>query len=262
MDICTAGLPPPHPPVLRQPRQGPFAAPPGDTQPTAVAWPPFGPHRRHAPRAPLLAGRLRLSRPIALHPLRPAPRTSGRAVDGGARLQQRHPRGDLLTVDARHQSRPGHPLASGQERRRPAPGASIRRGGAGFFPPPPARPRRLSTTARDQSIFSAARRWASQPPWRGDPTPPAPAANRAGAASMACRRHRSSPAAALPPGAQPAAQRACPSPPPGRGPVAARLGVWPAGAVRREHCAPTSRRVQEVLPCTHDTPKGGFVRTS
>jgi hypothetical protein len=35
----------------------------------------------------------------------------------------------------------------------------------------------------------------------------------------------------LPTGAPPAAQRECPSTPPGRVPVADRLGVWTAGAV-------------------------------
>jgi hypothetical protein len=136
------------------------------------------------------------SRPIALHPLRPAPRTSGRAVDGGARLQQRHPRGDLLTVDARHQSRPGHPLASGQERRRPAPGASIRRGGAGFFPRPPRghagspRPPGTSRSSRPPAAGPASPPGGATPPRRPlRPIAQAPPAWHAGATAPRLRQH-------------------------------------------------------------------------
>jgi hypothetical protein len=233
MNICTAFIAHPQPPVLRQPRQGPLDNPAVHTQPTAVGRPPFGQHRRNASRPQLLAVRLRIIGPVTIHPRGTAPRTPRLAADGGDRLQQRHQLGDIMAVSARHHSRQGNPLGIGQEMMLTAQFAPIGGVGAGFFPPrqPPGRsgyppPPETNRACLPLGAWPARR--------HGGDAIHRTAANRADAASMSCRSHSPSPAAAFPTGAQTAAQRECPSTPHGRVPVADRLGVWGAWAAIRE----------------------------
>jgi hypothetical protein len=152
-------------------------------------------------------------------------------------------------------------VAIGQEMMLTAQCAPIGGVGAGFFPHRPLRgrsgyppPPETSRSCLPPGAWPARRHG-------GDATPRT-AANRAGAASTSCQSHSPSPAAAFPTGAQTAAQRGYQSTLRGRVPVADRLGVWAAQAAIRERGTPTSRRVQGVLPCTYDTLKRGFVRTS
>jgi hypothetical protein len=113
MNICTAFITHAQPPVWRQPRQGPLDDPSVDAQPPAVGRPPFGHHRRHAPRPPLLAVWLRIIAPVALHPVRPAPRTPGLAADRWNRLKQWQQLGNIMAVGFCYQGGQGHPVGIG-----------------------------------------------------------------------------------------------------------------------------------------------------
>jgi hypothetical protein len=158
------------------------------------------------------------------------------------------------------------PMRAGQQSRQRNPGgishnvmfaprfAPIRGIGTGFFPH---RPRRANCGYRPAPETSRSYRLPGAWPVTADG---AGATRRCGAshanvASMSCQSRSPSPGGASPTGDRPSAQRGYRSARCGRVPVADHLWVWGAQAARGAPRAPRVRRVQEVLPCTHDTRK-------
>ncbi len=156
-----------------QPRDRALDDPAIDPQSAAVGgvllgreW--FDPHPAQG-----LPMRLRVIAPIPLHPLRSPPRSSAFATHGRNRFDQGQQLGDIIGVGTCQYGRQGNALRIRNEMVFAPRFGFVHGIRARFFPPSKARTGLLSTTARDQSIWSALRSWASSVSWMCCQTPAA-----------------------------------------------------------------------------------------
>src|SRR5690349_6969632 len=144
-------------PVLMQPAQRAFHDPAVNSQSTAVRGPASGKDRLRSSGSKLPTVRLRVVGAIGLYPLEPVPRPSAPASDAWNGVDQRKQLGHVMTV--RSCQGKGHyrmPIAIDQQVVLGSRLSPIHGIWACFFPPCIARTEAESTTARDQSILSAA----------------------------------------------------------------------------------------------------------
>jgi hypothetical protein len=146
---------------LMQPSNRALNDPTIDAQATPMAGIPFRRNWLDAHLAQQPTQWLRVITPIPLHPLRTASRSSAFAPHGRNCFDQGQQLGDIIRIGTRQNGRQGNAL-----RIRNEVVFAPRFGFVGwiracFFPPSKARTELLSTTARDQSIWSAACSWAS-----------------------------------------------------------------------------------------------------
>jgi hypothetical protein len=126
------------------------------TKPTAMLRISASHFRCNATAAKLVAVRLRVVTTIALDAFGSATGTARLADDGRNRFHQRQKLGYVVRVGARERSGQWNARRIRNDMVLAARLASIRGVWAGFCPPSTARMLELSTTARDQSIWSAA----------------------------------------------------------------------------------------------------------
>ena len=144
------------PTELVQPCQRSFHHPPIDAQAAAVGLPSPSQHRADAPLTQGAPMGLRIIGPIPLHPIRPTTRAADPTGHRGYAIHQRQQLRHIMPMGPRHPRRQRHPLGIGDYMVFATEFAAVRRIGTGVRPPPTARTEALSTTARDQSIRSAA----------------------------------------------------------------------------------------------------------
>jgi hypothetical protein len=144
------------PTELVQPCQRSFHHPPIDAQAAAVGLPSPSQHRADAPLTQGAPMGLRIIGPIPLHPIRPTTRAADPTGHRGYAIHQRQQLRHIMPMGPRHPRRQRHPLGIGDYMVFATGFAAVRRIGTGVRPPPTARTEALSTTARDQSIRSAA----------------------------------------------------------------------------------------------------------
>jgi hypothetical protein len=142
---------------LVKPGNRSFHHPPVDAQAAAVRREALCQQRLDAPTAQLLAVWLRVVSPVSLHRVRPAAGTTNLAPHGRDRVHQRHQLRYVVPVGAAQDGRERHALGVGDDVMLAARPGTIRGIGARFRPPKTALTDEESTTARDQSIWSAAR---------------------------------------------------------------------------------------------------------
>ena len=154
-----------------QPRQRPFDHPPVDTQAAAVGLPPPCQQRTDAPLSQGAPMRLRIIGPVALHLIGATTRSADSTGHRRNPIHQRQKLGHIMPMRPRHAGGQRDPLRIGDYMMLAARFAPIGRIGTGVRPPPTARTEALSTTARDQSIRSAARSWFNRIWWTRFQTP-------------------------------------------------------------------------------------------
>ena len=146
---------------LVQPAQAPLHDPARLAESAAVLGSTMCQHRADSAPTQLPSMGLRIVRPVALYPVRPAARASGLPADGRHLIHQRQQLSHVVTVRRREREREWEPFPVGEQVVFRAPPSAVRGIGARVRPPFSARSEALSTTARDQSIWSAARNSAS-----------------------------------------------------------------------------------------------------
>src|SRR6266550_7498986 len=143
--------------ILMQPTLCTFDDPAVNVQATAVRRVALGQQRARTSGPELPSVRLGIVAAISLHPIKPMTRTPTFASDARHRVHQRQQLGHIVAVGLREDER--HDRASVAVHEQVVFGAAlapIDRIWACFFPPCSARIDAESTTARDQSILSAA----------------------------------------------------------------------------------------------------------
>ncbi len=142
-----------------QPRQRPFNHPPVDAQTAAMGLPTPGQHRAEAPLPQGPPMRRPIIGPVALHSIRAMARAAHPTGHRGNAVYQWQQVPHIMPMRPGHTHRQRYPLGIGDYRMFAARLAPIGWIGTGLRPPLTARTEALSTTARDQSIWSAARSW-------------------------------------------------------------------------------------------------------
>ena len=142
---------------LMQPREGSFHHPSVDPEATAVVGPPFREHGGDLPVPEYLAMGFGVIPAVALERVWFLPRSPRLTPDRRNRVHQGKKLGHVVGIGPGEEGRQGNALGLRDDVVLAAQLPSIRRIRARFFPPPTARTDALSTTARDQSIWSASR---------------------------------------------------------------------------------------------------------
>lgn len=149
---------------LMKPTQRALHHPARDSQSAAMHPRKFADDRLDAARPQIHAMRTGAIAGIALHSVGSAPRRPRKSGNGRNRIHQRQQLRDIVDVGGGDDRGQGNAVGVDDEMMFGA-GLAAPPGvggiGAGQFAPPTARTLALSTTARDQSILSAARRWFS-----------------------------------------------------------------------------------------------------
>jgi hypothetical protein len=156
MDVSAALIAHPQAAELMEPGERAFHDPAVDPQTTPVGGTPFSQHRFNPASPQGLTMGLRIIPAVTLHAVRFAAGTTDLAAHGGNRRHQREELGDIVAIGAGERSGQGEPVRVGDYMMFTARFAPIGRVGAGLGPPKTARTEALSTTARDQSSWSAA----------------------------------------------------------------------------------------------------------
>jgi len=167
--------------VLVKPGQRAFDHPAGTAEPTTVRNPSFGEDRPDAPLPKFVAMRLRIVRAVPLQAHWFLPGSSRLPAHSGHRIRQGKKLGHVVGIGTREQSSQWDPASIGDYVVLTTGFAPIRGVWARFLPPKTARTPALSTTARDQSIWSASRSFANRTSWTRCHTP---------ASCQACRRRQ------------------------------------------------------------------------
>ena len=110
---------------------------------------------------------------VALHGIRPEARRPRNAAHGWNRIHQRQHLRDIRNIGRSHDRGQRNAVGINDDVMFRAWFGTIGWIGTGQFAPPTARTEALSTTARDQSILSAARSWFSSNRWMASHTPAA-----------------------------------------------------------------------------------------
>lgn len=171
MDVCQSLITDPQSAELMQPSKGAFDDPTVRTESTAIGCVAFGENRLDVPFAQLIAVGLRVVPAVALHAVRSSAGSARLATDRRNAIYQWKQLRDVMGVGAGDNGRQGNALGVGDYMvlaARFAPVGGVR---ARFLPPPMARTDALSTTARDQSIWSALRSLANITSWMRCQTP-------------------------------------------------------------------------------------------
>ncbi len=132
---------------------------------------PSGQAALDAPPPQLVAVRLRVVAPIALHHGRSPDRPAGPPGDRGNRIDQRQQFGYVVPVRRREARDKRNPVRVGKNMMFGAGLAAIGRVRSSFFPPRSARSDALSTTARARSSWPRRRNSARSTRWRRFQTP-------------------------------------------------------------------------------------------
>ena len=146
---------------LVQPAQASLHHPARRAQAAAVFGAAASQHRGDPPLAQLAPMRLGIVRAVALHAVRPLPGPTRLPGDGRNLIHQRQQLGHVVTVRRGERERQREALRVGEQVVFRAATAAVRGIAARVGPPFSARSEALSTTARDQSIWSAPRSSAS-----------------------------------------------------------------------------------------------------
>jgi len=146
---------------LMQPGQRALDDPAGFAQSAAVSYLAAGQKRGDAFCTQRVAMGLGIVGAVTLDTRRFASRASGLAVDRRDALDQGQQLGDVMGIGAAQREGKWNALGIGEQVMFAPTLPSIRRIRASFLPPKTARTEPLSTTARDQSMASASRSWAS-----------------------------------------------------------------------------------------------------
>lgn len=141
---------------LMQPGMGPFHHPTEDPQAAAMRRVALCQNRLDAAPPQGLRVRGRMVGPIPLNPLGTLARSSRLARNGGNCIHQGKQLGHVVAVGAGDRGGQGNAVRIRDDVMLRAVFPAIRRVGTGFRPPKTARTLELSTTARDQSSWSAA----------------------------------------------------------------------------------------------------------
>ena len=157
--------------VLVKPTEGSLYHPAENPQPASVFGPPLCQHRLDAQFSKSVAVRLGVIRPISLNFLRTTSRPTGLAGHRRDGLHQGKKLGDIVTVRPRQTHHQRDAVGVGQDVVFGARFSSIRGIRTRFRPPKTARTEALSTTARDQSIWSPWRSSSSRARWTFSHTP-------------------------------------------------------------------------------------------
>lgn len=171
MNLWAAFIPNPKATELVQPGEGPFHHPSGDAEATAVFGSPFCEHGRDLSVAEFLAMGFGVIPAVALERLWSLSGPPRLPSDWRDRVHQGKKLGHVVGIGPGEEGRQGNALGLRDEVVLAAQLPPIRRIRARFFPPPTARTDALSTTARDQSIWSASRSLARRSSWSFCHTP-------------------------------------------------------------------------------------------
>ena len=142
-------------PKLMQPRNGSLNDPPMDSQATPMLGESSREHRLNMTCSQLAPMRIRIVTTVSLHSLGTTTRSSTFAAQCGDGFDQRQQLGHIIDIRTRQRRGQGNALRVRQDVVFAPRFASVCRVTTCFFPPSIARTELLSTTARDQSIWSA-----------------------------------------------------------------------------------------------------------
>lgn len=165
MNVSTAFVAHSQATVLMQPTQGSFNDPAMNSRATAMFCVALGQHRFDLATSQLATVRLGVVRPIALRFFRTAPRLAGLTGDGGYRINQRQQLCHVVAIGGRDARDQRNAVRIRCDMVFRACLAAIRGGSVQFGPSKTARTEAESTTARDQSIWSAACKCSSRIRW-------------------------------------------------------------------------------------------------
>lgn len=146
---------------MMEPTEAPLNDPTKRTQPTAMLRAATSKNRSDSPFSQFLAMGVRIVRPIALDRVGPLAWSADFACDRRDGIGQRQQLCHVVAIRRREDRGKWDAIRIGNEVVFRARFATIRRVGARFGPPKTARTDAESTTARDQSIWSASRRRSS-----------------------------------------------------------------------------------------------------
>lgn len=162
VDVVTAFVAGAKASELMQPRERAFDDPTKEAQTAAVSRMAFAEHRFDASFAEFLPMRLGVITPVALNFLGAATRPAPFPTDRRDRVDQRQQLGEIVSMRAAQQAGQRDAAGIGDQMVLAAAFAAIRGIRSGLRPPKTARTDAESTTARDQSISSAACKRASR----------------------------------------------------------------------------------------------------
>ena len=171
MDVVTSFVANAEAPELVKPAMSAFNHPAIDAQAAAVLGVSFCQERFDAQVPQLTAVSLGVVCAIGVHTLGPPAGSTDLTGDRGNRLDHWQQLGDVGRVGASHRGCEGNPVSIGGEMMFRARFPAVCRIRPRFFPPCTARTEDESTTALDQSIWSACWRWANSAVWTFFQTP-------------------------------------------------------------------------------------------
>lgn len=171
MDIITSFIANSQTPKLVEPTVSAFHNPAEDAQSAAMFGITLCQHRHDAQPPQAGTVRLRVVSAVALNTLGPSPGTPAFALYRRNGVYQRHQLRTVMCIGAGQRDCQRDAVGIRDDMVFRAEFAAIRGIGASFCPPKTARMDVLSTTARDQSISSAACRWSSSTRWIFSHTP-------------------------------------------------------------------------------------------
>ena len=171
MDVGTSLIAHTEAPELMQPREGPFDHPAKDAQAAPVGCAPLRQDRDDAEPSQGVAVGRRVVGAVTLDPCGPLSRAADLPADRGNRLDQREELRHVVAVGFGDADRQGEPVAIGDQVMLAPQLPSIRWRRARFFPAWCARTEEESTSARDQSSWSAAWSRSSSTRWSRCQTP-------------------------------------------------------------------------------------------
>ena len=145
------------PPELVQPRQRPLYPPPVLAQRRSVQAASTGEFGADAPLPEGSAVRVGVVAAVPDHRVRPPARSSGPPPHRGDRVHQPQELGDVVDVGGGQHTGERQPIRVGDQVMLGAEPAAIDRAGSGLVAPPMARSWLESTSARDQSSWSASK---------------------------------------------------------------------------------------------------------
>jgi hypothetical protein len=173
MNLGTSFIPNPQPTILMQPCNSALYDPPIFTQPASMGCLPFGQHWRYATLSEDLAMGLRIIAPIPLHFFRTTTRTPRLAANRWDGIYQGNQLGYVTRVRAGQDGRQGNALRICNEMVFTPRFRAVGWIRTSFLPPRRERIEALSTTARDQSIWSDWRNFGRSRSWISCQTPAA-----------------------------------------------------------------------------------------
>jgi len=171
VDVGTSFIAQPQATMLMEPTQRSFHDPTEDTETATMFRVSFGQYWLDTSAAQLAPMWLGIIRPISLHLIGTLARPTGLSGNWRNIVDQGHQLGDVVAIGGSEFDHQRNAIRVRDDVVFRAFFAAIRGIRAGLRPPKMARTEAESTTARDQSILSASRRWASNTRWSLSHTP-------------------------------------------------------------------------------------------